>query len=63
MYREYVWSQKTAVGACEIGLTVQSSGKVDFTISCPTCTSLGGAIEVNQCDIYSDLALETSKKY
>ena len=62
-----MWSQsiqKIAVGDCTIGLTVQSGGgKVDFDISCPSCGAIEGGFDVVDCDIYSDLALETSKKY
>ena len=55
---------KIAVGDCTIGLTVQSGGgKVDFDMSCPSCAALAGEFDVVDCDIYSDLALETSKKY
>ena len=57
-------SQITTVGVCDIELTVShEGGKVDFTINCPTCNNLEGMITTDNCEIHTDLALETSKKY
>lgn len=63
----HVWPQtiqKIVVGDCTIELTPESGGeKVNFDISCPSCAAIEGEFDVDDCDIYSDLELETSKKY